>query len=929
MSSKENIDSENKQISENETSAEKDEIKNETPDSSQNQGGASSASASDAPEGDAPAKPKRARKGEPRAKKNSGEEKASASTPETKGESAAPDSPDEEGGEITAEDIAKMLLEAAKKGVIDPPPSPDSDTPAEEDSPAHEPGKRSERERKRYPLLVLRGVISYPHIPLKLELDEEEDVRACLAAGKSGKRIFLLPLRAPAKDENERNYYASVGILASMRIVEREEREGSSLPVLRVSLQGLRRARPGRIFHTRECEEIETLPAREERAAMTSELTPRLDEAKERFKEFVRHIENFPAELKKTILGEQNVGLFCDAVAATVLVGHSHKIDILEELDPGKRLHLLCDFLEEEMAVLQEEAGIHREVRRRLDANQRDYYLREQMRVIREELGEEDDEESAEYREKVLAAKFPQEVEQRLLKEVDKLAKMPYSSAESSVQRSYLDVCLEIPFGKSETKKIDLARAEKILNRDHYGMEKVKERVMEFLAVRCLKPDMHGQILCLVGPPGVGKTSIAASLAEAMGRKYVRVSLGGVHDEADIRGHRRTYVASMPGRIVDALVQAKCSNPLILLDEVDKLGNDFRGDPTSALLEVLDGEQNKAFRDHFVEIPIDLSDCIFVATANSLENVSPPLVDRMEVIELPLYNRREKLEIAVRHLLPKQKKRHGIEKTRLKVSREAILQIIDAYTAEAGVRNLERQLAKICRKAAGRILAGEEVVRVTPTNLKDFLGEEKITPEKIYDADPVGIVNGMAYNGVGGDLLRVEAVAMPGTGKLELTGSLGDVIKESAHIALSYIRMHAGELGIDPSFYKDKDIHIHFPEGATPKDGPSAGVAVATALASELSGRPTRRELSMTGEITLHGKVLPIGGLKEKTMAAYRAGVTTILLPEENRKDVEEEVDVSVRQGVDLRFVRSLDEVFADALLPPRAGQSTLPSARG
>ena len=777
---------------------------------------------------------------------------------------------------------------------------------------------------KNVPILILRGIVAFPGLPLKLELNEEEDIRSCEMANEGEKLIFLLSIREPGPENMpEGASYAEVGTLATVRMIEREE------DVVRVVLDGLRRAIPVKADMKAFLAEIDVEPPFDERPLTAIPLVnEKMEEAKERFKEFVKYLNGFSKELKKDILDQETPGALADAIAATVLMNSGHKIDVLEELDPGKRILLLCALLEDEFALLQEEMSIHKEVRRRLDENQRDFYLREQIRVIKEELGEsEEDEETEEYIQKIKTAKFPKEVEEKLLKEVGKLSKTPYSSAESTVLRNYLDVCLEIPFGKATKSHIDLAKAEKILNRDHYGMEKVKERVMEFLAVRQLKPDVRGQILCLVGPPGVGKTSIAASLAEAMGRKYVRVSLGGVRDEADIRGHRRTYVASMPGRIVNALIQAKCSNPLILLDEVDKLANDLRGDPASALLEVLDSEQNKEFRDHFVEIPIDLSDCVFVATANSLDTVSPPLIDRMEIIDLPLYNRREKLEIAVRHLLPKQMRCHGLDKRRLKISEDAILETIDYYTAEAGVRNLERQLMKLCRKAAKKIIDGEKSVKITAEDIKTYLGERKILPEKIYESDPVGIVNGMAYNGVGGDLLRVEAVAMPGSGKLELTGSLGDVIKESAYIALSYIRLHAKELGIDPSFYKSKDIHIHFPEGATPKDGPSAGVAVATALASELSGRPARKELSMTGEITLHGRVLPIGGLKEKTMAAYKAGVTTIILPEANRKDVEEDVDGTVRQGVDLRFVTSLDEVFSSALLPASPAPSA-PAAR-
>lgn len=656
----------------------------------------------------------------------------------------------------------------------------------------------------------------------------------------------------------------------------------------------------------------------------------KLEKAKKYYGEITKLLPNFPKPLIDDVLNEENLSIMIDKMAHTVLFTISYKQEILETEDVISRLDKIVEIMLSELDQLYNEMEIHNKVKSKIEKNQREYYLREQLKVIKEELGEssvsngfssgfdieDSDDETVEYGNKILKGKFPKEVEEKLLKDVYKLSKTPYSSAESTVLRNYLDICLEIPWSKKTTDKTNVARAKAQLDKDHYGLEKVKERILEYIAVRQLNPDIKNQIICLVGAPGVGKTSIASSIAKAMGRKYVRVSLGGVKDESDIRGHRKTYVASMPGRIVNALIQAEVNNPLILLDEIDKLSNDHRGDPASALLEVLDGEQNKAFRDHFVEIPVDLSDCIFIATANSLEGVAKPLIDRMEIIELPMYNRREKLEIAKGYLYPKQLTRHGLTKRQLKIDDNVFYELADFYTHEAGVRNLERQIAGICRKSAKMIADGQKTIKVTSENLVDFAGQRKIIPDAIYEKDEVGTVNGLAYTELGGEMLRVEAVALEGDGKAKFTGSLGDVMKESAQIAVSYIRAHASELGIDPEFYKKKDIHIHFPEGAVPKDGPSAGVALACAITSELGGYPARRDVAMTGEITLHGRVLPIGGLKEKTMAAYKAGAKTVLVPEANRKDIPE-LDVTVRENINFVFCNTLDDAFRNVLIRP------------
>ena len=553
-------------------------------------------------------------------------------------------------------------------------------------------------------------------------------------------------------------------------------------------------------------------------------------------------------------------------------------------------------------------------VNQNIQENQKEYFLREQLRVCNEELfGAESEIEDYENRIKELDA--PENVKEKLYKELRKLANTQSSSPESYVQRNYLDAVLDLPWGICSKDAINLDKAEKILDEDHYGIKKVKERILEFLAVKQLNPDLKSQIICLVGPPGVGKTSIAASLAKAMKRKYVRVSLGGIHDESDIRGHRKTYVGAMPGRIINALSQAKVKNPLILLDEIDKVGHNVHGDPASALLEVLDPEQNKNFRDHFVELPFDLSDCMFIATANTLENIPRPLIDRMEIIELQTYTRTEKFHIAKNHLIPKQIKRHGLTRRTCKITDSAIREIIEFYTRESGVRGLEKQIASICRKVAKKLLS-ESISKavIDQKDVKSYLGERKLLPESIKEEDLVGVVNGLAFTEVGGSLLEIEVAILNGSGKVELTGSLGDVMKESAHAAISYIRSRAAELEISEEFYKTKDIHIHVPEGAVPKDGPSAGITIMTALVSALTGCKVRRDIAMTGEITLRGRVLPIGGLKEKTMAAYLAGVKYVIIPEENKRDLEE-IDSEAKENLIFIPCKTADEVLNHALI--------------
>ena len=769
-------------------------------------------------------------------------------------------------------------------------------------------------ERMHLPALAMRGLIAFPAIPLTFEVADEADAGVCLEAEKNDGVIFIVSLRdLSLTGTTEENLY-SVGTVVKIKQTVKLP-EGN----LKVFAAGICRATAENLTIDDSIITADVIGKDLRLADKNSVKAEALvAEMRNTFDSFSKLTPKPSNELVTAIKSLSDPGLLADFIAGSVLMNYVDKQMVLEEFDPMRRAELVCLLMERESDILRTEMNIHKKVRAQLDANQRDYYLKEQLRAIRDELGEneeEEDEEIVEYNSKIAAANLPDEVREKLVKEVKKLAKTPYTSAESSVMRNYLDLCLELPWGVKSKDRIDVAAAKKILDEDHDGLDRVKERILEFIAVKQLNPELKNQILCLVGPPGTGKTSIGASVARALKRKYVRVSLGGVRDEADIRGHRKTYIAAMPGRIVTAINQAGTMNPVILIDEIDKLTRDAHGDPASALLEVLDAEQNKAFRDHFVELPVDLSDCLFIATANDMENIPRPLADRMEIIELKIYTRHEKLAIAKDHLIPKQLKRHGLNKRMLRIKEDAVLEIIDFYTREAGVRNLEREIASVCRKAAKNIVGqGLKSVTVKAENVKDYLGVRKILPDKIYSDNEVGVVNGLAYTEVGGDLLRVEAAAMPGSGKVELTGSLGDVMKESAKAAITYIRSHSEELGIDSEFYKTKDIHIHVPEGAVPKDGPSAGVTIITALASELSGKPVRRDIAMTGEVTLRGRVLAIGGLKEKTMAAYKAGVHTVCIPSENQRDLSE-IDPLVRENLEFIPCSNVDQVLKAAIV--------------
>ncbi|MBE6633050.1 MAG: endopeptidase La [Ruminococcaceae bacterium] len=762
------------------------------------------------------------------------------------------------------------------------------------------------------PVAVLRDTVAFPSIPINFEITDDASSAALKKASIGNALLFLVTacesLSASANPREDQLY--RVGTVAKIKQMLRTP-EGNT----RVIAEGFTRAVVTEFHKTGDLLEADLicksvyLPDNGgvRGTACVRELLDALESN-------LHFLPSASADLVTSAKQLEDPALLADFIAGNLLVKTPDKQTVLECFDPFARTEVLLLMLQQESAILAEEASIRRKVNARMNRNQQEYYLREQMKVIQEELGEGSDVE--EFRHRILEAALPQEVEEKLLKEVDRLSKAPFGSAEATVIANYLDTCLDIPWKKTTKDRVNFTNVQKVLDNDHNGLEKVKERIVEYIAVKQLNPELRNQILCLVGPPGVGKTSIAASIAKAMNRKYVRISLGGVRDEADIRGHRKTYIGAMPGRIISALTQAGVKNPMILLDEIDKMSRDGHGDPTSAMLEVLDGEQNKAFRDHFVELPFDLSHCMFIATANSLENIPRPLLDRMEIIQLSIYTKREKLEIAKDHLIPKQLRRHGLSRRTLRITEAALTEIIDYYTREAGVRNLERAIASLCRKAGKKLLA-EDCGRVVidAADVESYLGVRKLLPETVDIDDQIGCVNGLAYTELGGSLLKVEVAVLEGSGKIETTGSLGDVMKESAQIAVSYVRSIAARYGIPTDFYKTKDIHIHFPEGATPKDGPSAGVTMVTALVSALTDTPVRSHVAMTGEVSLRGNVLPIGGLKEKTMAAYTAGATTVLIPEANLRDLEE-IDPLAKENLTFIPCKRAEEVLNHALVP-------------
>ena len=763
------------------------------------------------------------------------------------------------------------------------------------------------------PLLALRGLSVFPNMLLNFDVERTKSTGALDAASNTDRRIFLLAQRDISKETPSQRDLHKIGTICYIKQVLKIPGGG-----MKVLVEGKCRARLLSMREERKYLIAEVEPIAEE---ILSKQTPRIEALmRKAVNLFDTYAALSPGVTKETVLNLFAItdpGVLADYIIQNIYTRPESKQLILETLEPIKRLEVVCDILAREIEVLAIERQIDTKLRAKLESNHRDHVLREQLKVLQSELGDGFDGEVNElqmYREQIIALKLDDDTEMKILKEVDKLEKQSYGSAESSVIRNYIEICLELPWRLKTNERLDISRARKILDDDHFGLEKVKERIIEFLAVRQLSPSIKGAIICLVGPPGVGKTSVAISVARALNRKLARISLGGVHDEAEIRGHRKTYIGAMPGRIISALKQAGSSNPLMLLDEIDKLGRDHRGDPASALLEALDPEQNVTFRDNYLEVPFDLSEVMFITTANTVDTIPRPLLDRMEVIELTSYTDLEKLEIAKRHLVPKQRKKHGITGKQLKFTDCAILDIISAYTRESGVRILEREVAAVCRKTAAKLASGEvKSVKLNSNVLDEFLGVRKYKPETITHGFEIGIANGLAWTTTGGTILEVEVNVLPGTGKLELTGNLGDVMKESAHAAISYIRSRADKLSISPKFYKTHDIHIHFPEGAIPKDGPSAGITMCIAAISALSGAPVRRDIAMTGEITLRGRIMRIGGLKEKTMAALRSGVKTVLIPAENEPDLDE-IDQVVRQDLNFITTDNIDDILDIAL---------------
>ena len=789
---------------------------------------------------------------------------------------------------------------------------------------------RVERNILHLPAIALRGLVVFPNNLLHFEVGREKSIAAVEWAVSNHSNVFLIAQKDMKADDPAADGLYHYGVVAEIKQVMRVSDD-----LVRILVEGKYRAKLTQIDTDGSflLASVRPTPVRPVKPEEEAEADALLRNVKKSFDELLNLNPRIGKDVVFAVNSNNDPAFLCEYIPANLLFRFEDKQAVLEEGTLIGRLRLLVERMHRERRMLEIDKEIAQKVDEAMDKNQRDYYLHEQMHMISEELGEDDDTtaEAEEYRRRITELHLDADREKKLLKEVDRLSKMQSSNQEGTVIRTYLDTCLELPWNTFTEDDLDIAKAQRILDRDHYGLKKVKDRILEVLAVRKLAPDVKGQIICLVGPPGVGKTSIARSIAESLGRKYVRLSLGGVRDEAEIRGHRRTYIGAMPGKIISAMITAKSSNPLMLLDEIDKLAGDFRGDPAAALLEALDPEQNVAFKDHYLDIPFDLSDVLFITTANTTDTIPRPLLDRMDVIELSSYTRVEKFEIAKRHLLPKQLAATGL-KGRVKLTNSALYGLIDGYTQEAGVRNLERAVTELLRKCAKRIAAGEvETLSVSDKNLEEILGPKRVKPAFLSRKDAVGVANGLAWTSVGGEILPIEVQTVPGgAGRLELTGSLGEVMKESAKLAITYAKAHAEAYGYDVSVFKDIDIHIHAPEGAIPKDGPSAGVTLTTALVSCLSGRPVRSDVAMTGEITLHGQVLPIGGLKEKSMAAYREGMKLVLIPKDNAPDLYE-VDDAVKNGLTFRPVSTLEEVLRTVLLPAKkpAKAAKAPKAGG
>ena len=765
----------------------------------------------------------------------------------------------------------------------------------------------------RLPLLALRGVVVFPKTVASFDVARKKSANALRVAMEADQTLFVATQKDVYVEEPEEKDLYEIGTVVKIKQVLKVTDN-----VIKVLVEGLYRAKRltfknGTRYLVADVLALEEKPL-QNRQVYKESLLRRI---KQKFNDYVSVLRGVAPDVLMTAENSEDIGFLCDYIAYNIPAPFDDKQYVLEQTSVSKRAKILLELLDKEREIGEIDRKIQEKTRTSIDEAQKQYYLREQMKVLSQELyGDDSADEIDEYYEKLDKLDADDSVKQQIASHISKLSKMPQGSHEGTVERNYLDTCLELPWRVSSPVFTDITKAEKILNRDIYGMDKVKERIIELLSVFKLSGEVKGQIICLVGPPGVGKTSIGKTIAECMGRNFARISLGGVHDEAEIRGHRKTYIGAMPGKIITAVKQAGTSNPLILLDEIDKLGNDYKGDPSSALLEVLDPEQNATFVDHYVEIPFDLSRTLFVATANTLDTIPAPLRDRMEIIELSSYTREEKQNIAKLHLVPKQLERHGIKKTQLRFTDNALYGLIDYYTREAGVRKLERSIASLCRKSAKILASGEKArVVIKDTDLENMLGKHKYKPEEILSDDEVGIINGLAWTQVGGEIMQLEVASMKGTGKVELTGSLGDVMKESARAAISFVRANAEKYGIDPDFYKDCDIHIHATEAAVPKDGPSAGVTITTALISALTNRPVRRDIAMTGEVTIRGRVLPIGGLKEKSMAAYRGGVKTVFIPKANVPDLEE-VDDVVKEKLEFIPVEFVGDIIDKALVP-------------
>ena len=778
-----------------------------------------------------------------------------------------------------------------------------------------------ERKTLHLPTIALRGLVVFPNNLVHFEVGREKSIAAVEWAMANNSNVFLVAQKSMDTSDPAQADLFSYGVVAEVKQVLRVSED-----LVKVLVEGKYRAKITELDASGDflLSEVRPAPVRAGKSEDEVETEALLRALKAGFDEYLGMNPRLGKDVVFAIVSSDDPAFLSEYMPANLLFRYEDKQAVMDEGTLNGRLKKLIEMLRRECQVMKIEKEIAEKVNESMDKNQRDYYLHEQLHIISDELGEGDDThaEADEYRRRITELHLAEDSEKKLLKEVDRLSKMQGSNQEATVIRTYLDTCLDLPWNTFTVDDLDIGRAQQILDRDHYGLKKVKDRILETLAVRKLAPDVKAQIICLVGPPGVGKTSIARSIAESLGRKYVRISLGGVRDEAEIRGHRRTYIGAMPGKIINAMISAKSANPLMLLDEIDKLAGDFRGDPAAALLEALDPEQNSTFNDHFIDIPFDLSHVLFITTANDLGSIPGPLRDRMDVIELPSYTRVEKYNIARKHLLPKQLKACGLT-GKVTLNQSALYGIIDGYTREAGVRNLERTITSVLRKCARKIASGEvESVSVTGTMLEQLLGPRFVKPDFLNRTNMVGVANGLAWTSVGGETLPIEVQVIPeGSGKITVTGSLGDVMKESAQLAVTWVRVHADEYGIDPEKLKKCDLHIHAPEGAVPKDGPSAGVTLTTALVSCLSGIPVRGDVAMTGEITLHGNVLPIGGLREKSMAAYREGMKTVLIPKDNEPDLYE-VDDEVKKNLTFLPMQSLTQVLNAALLKPNAAKS-------